>query len=121
MQLGQLAAERNTSSSTAGARKITNRLKDAPTRLIDHRCTLIRSNTADHTTTISPAARKEALKAPSRTGNARGDKGGENRRCARDRNDPNASGDRRAHKVLTRIANERSTGITNQRQRISSL
>ena len=105
MQLGQLAAERNTSSATAGARKITKRLKDASTRLIDHGCSFIGSNRADHTATISPAARKEALKAPSRTSNARGDEGGESGRCSRDRNHPNARGDSGTNKMLTRIAN----------------
>jgi len=105
MQLGQLAAERNTSSATAGAGKVAKRLKDAPARLIDHRCTLIRSNRADHTTTISPAARKESLEAPTRTSNARGDKGGKDGGCSRDRNYPNARGDSGTNKLLTRIAN----------------
>ena len=121
MQFGQLATERNASSATTCAGKITERLKDAATRFIDHGRSFIGSDRADHTATISPAARKETLKAPSRTSNARGDKGGENRRCARDRNDPNTSGDRCANKVLTRIANEWRASIADQRQRISSL
>jgi len=121
MQFGQLAAERNTSSTTTCAGKITQRLKDAATRFIDHGCSFIRSNRADHTATISPAARKEALKAPSRTSNARGDKRGENGGCARDRNHPNARGDRRPNEVLTGIANEGCSSITDQRQCISSL
>ena len=120
MELGQLAAERNASGATADAGKVTQRLKDAAPRFIDHGCSFIGSNRADHTATISPAARKEALKAPSRTSNARGDEGGESGGCSRDRNHPNARGDRRTNKVLTRIADEWSASITNQRQCISS-
>jgi hypothetical protein len=121
MQFGQLAAERNASSAATRASKIAQRLKDAATRFIDHGGAIIGSNRADHTATISPAARKETLKAPSRTGNARGDEGGENGGCSRDRNHPNASRDRCPNEVLTRIANEGCSSITNQRQCISSL
>jgi hypothetical protein len=121
MQFGQLATERNASSATAGASKIAKRLKDAATRLVDHGCSFIGSNRADHTATISPTARKESLKAPSRTSNARGDKRGENGGCARDRNHPNARGDCCTNKVLARVANEWGASITDQRQCISSL
>jgi hypothetical protein len=121
MQLGQLAAERNASSSTAGASKIAKRLKDAATRLIDHGCTLIGGDRTKDAAPIHAASRKESLKTPSRAGNARGDKGGKEGGGSRDRNHPNAGGDRRADKVLAWIANEWRSSIADQRQCITSL
>jgi hypothetical protein len=121
MELGQLATERNTSCTTADAGKVTQRLKDAATRLIDHSCTLIGGDRTKDAAPIHAASRKESLKAPSRAGNARGNKGGKEGGCSGDRNNPNAGGDRRTNEVLAGVADEWCAGIADQRQRISSL
>ncbi len=121
MELGQLATERNASSSTADAGKVTQRLKDASTSFVDHGGAIICGDRTKDAAPIHTTSREESFETPSRTGNARGDKGGEEGGGARNRNDPDASGDRRTNEVLARVANEWCTGIADQRQRISSL
>jgi hypothetical protein len=121
MELGQLAAERNASGTTADAGKVTQRLKDASTSFVDHGGAIICGDRTKDAAPIHTASREESFEAPSRTSNARGDKGGEEGGGARDRNDTDASGDRRTNEVLAGITDEWRSGITNERQRISSL
>ena len=121
MELGQLATERNASGTTTDAGKVTQRLKDAATSFVDHGGTMICGDRTKDAAPIHTTSREESLKTPSRANNARGDKGGEEGGGARDRNDPNASGDRRTNEVLAGVANEWCAGIADQRQRISSL
>jgi hypothetical protein len=121
MELGQLATERNDSSSTADAGKVTQRLKDAATSFVDHGGAIICGDRTKDAAPIHTTSREESFETPSRTGNARGDKGGEEGGGARDRNDTDASGNRRTNEVLAGITDEWRSGITNERQCISSL
>jgi len=121
MELGQLATERNASGTTADAGKVTQCLKDAATSFVDHGSAIICGDRTKDAAPIHTTSREESFETPSRTGNARGNKGGKEGGGARDRNDTDASGDRRTNEVLARVTNEWRSGITDQRQCISSL
>jgi hypothetical protein len=121
MELGQLATERNASSSTADAGKVTQCLKDAAASFVDHGGAIICGDRTKDAAPIHTTSREESFETPSRTGNARGDKGGEEGGGARDRDDTDASGNRRTNKVLAGVTDEWRSRITNQRQCISSL
>ena len=121
MELGQLATERNASGTTADTGKVTQRLKDAATSFVDHGGAIICGDRTKDAAPIHTTSREESFETPSRTGNARGDKGGEEGGGTRNRNHPNASGDRRTNEVLAGVANEWRASIADQRQCISSL
>jgi hypothetical protein len=115
MHLRKLPTERRRAVWTCRLREIPQGRSNAIPRLIDHARAQIRCERANRTSTIRTAAREEAFKVPTGASNARCDHGCEERGCARDRNDADPCGDRRSHKLLSRVADQRSTSITDER------
>jgi hypothetical protein len=119
VHLGELSAERSGAIWTRHLRKVTERCRNSVTRLIDDTGALIRRKCPDHTSTISSAPWKKPLKAPTSTSDAGRHHRRKKRRCARNRDDADACGDRRSNKLLPRITDERGTRITDKRNRLT--